>query len=142
MSTPTKLFMLAAAMLVICGVVLALSIHDDTKTVGTMSRAEVREIRAAVVRAYAPNRTWFTWANLRRWPAFARTRITFRIVELEKDSIRRTTIHPDGTKEDSTPVFVRFKSDNWPQGSCWVERNGGRWEVDILGPRSFDFPIR
>lgn len=137
-STPTKLLVLAAAILVVSGVRVALFMHDDMKTAGALPSRDVREIRAAVAQRFGPNRTWFTWANFRRWPGFVRARVNFRIIELQKDSIRRTTIHPDGTKEDSTPVFVRFKSDYWPQGTCWVERNGGRWTVNIMGPRTFD----
>jgi hypothetical protein len=109
--------------------VAARLMHDDAKPIGTLSRSDVRDIRAVVTRSRAPGWRWFTRANLRRWPAFVVMRLTFRNVDIREDySWGIVTIHSDGTREVRHQVVVRFKAHGWSD-DCRVEWKDGRWKM-------------
>lgn len=109
------------------GAVATLLVHDGVKPVGRLSRSDVLEIRAVVMQSKAPRWSWFTRANLRYWPSLVRMRLTFRIFDIREDSIGTVTIHPDGTREVSRPVIVRFRAQGWSGDTCRVEKKNGRW---------------
>jgi hypothetical protein len=129
MSTPTKVIVLVGVMLMFTGAVATLLVHDGVKPVGRLSRSDVLEIRAVVMQSKAPRWSWFTRANLRYWPSLVRMRLTFRIFDIREDSIGTVTIHPDGTREVSRPVIVRFRAQGWSGDTCRVEKKNGRWVV-------------
>ena len=137
MSTRTKIVVLVGVVLTVTGAVAALLIHDDVKPIGTLSRSDVHQIRAVVMRSQAPGWRWFTRANLRSWPFFVRMRLTFRIVDIREDSIGIVTIHPDGTREVRHSVIVRFRAQGWSGDTCRVERKNGRWVVAPVTFKSY-----
>ena len=107
---------------------LALLRQDGVKPIGRLSRDEVREVRGVVKRSFCPQRSWFKLANYRQWPSFARMRLTFRVVDIRKDSIGIITIHPDGTRDESG-VTVWYTYSGWPTNTCHLEKRNGRWKV-------------
>ncbi len=132
MFTRTRLIVLVGVMLMFTGAVATLLMDDGVKPVGRLSRSDVLEIRAVVMRSRAPGWSWFTRTNLSSWPSFVRMRLTFRIVDIKEDSIGDVTIHPDGTREVSYPVRVRFRARGWSDDTCRVERKNGRWKIAPL----------
>jgi hypothetical protein len=107
---------------------LALLRQEGVKPIGRLSRDEVREVRGVVKRSFCPQRSWFKLANYRQWPSFARMRLTFRVVDIRKDSIGIITLHPDGTRDESG-VTVWYTYSGWPTNTCHVEKRNGRWKV-------------
>jgi hypothetical protein len=99
-----------------------------------ISRRDILEIRGLVKQSLAPSWRWFTAANFRAWPLLLRTRFAFRIVDIRDDSIGIVLIHPDGTREDKTPVVVRYRTYGWRKPKCLVEKENGRW-VFVSQPR-------
>jgi len=130
MSPRKKLSLIAGAVLVVA-VLAALWRSDDVQPIGTLSRQDVLEIRKLVLRSEAPRWSWFTLANLSRWPDFIRQKLTFRITGIREYPISVFRIRPDGTREGPAHrVFVHFRAQGLgydSEGTCLVERMDGRW---------------
>ncbi len=128
MRTRSKVLMFVGAGLVAAAGAAALLGQDDVKPIGRLSRDEVREVRAAVKRCFGPRWGWFRLASFRQWPTFVRMAWTFRVVDIRQHSIGTTTIHPDGTRDESG-VTVWFTFSGWPTNACHVEKRNDRWMV-------------
>jgi hypothetical protein len=138
MSTHRRYLVLVGVILI--GTVAALLMHDHLTPVAGLSRNDVIEIRGAVLQSLACS-SFKTW-NLRDWPFFLRMRFSFHVKEIIQDardkSIRRVTIHADGTREEPNQVMrVRFRADGWWCDTCLVERKNGRW---IVMPPTAEIP--
>lgn len=136
----TKYIAAFGAILTVMGALVSVLMHDNVHPVGRLSRNDVLEIRRVVKQFATPQWSFLPRATFRDWPSFLRTKVTFRIVAIEEDSIGSITIHADGTKEESEhPVTVWFTFKGWPMtNACALERKKGRWTIRIPSQRSHD----